>query len=168
MFLLFAVYILHLSLTGFIFNPVVLERTILLREALKFVLPVLLFVFANHLISSLMSGEGTLRSIFINTIGALGPVLVLLPLAVLLSNVLTLNESFVYYFLLAAMAIWTAVLLFVVIKETHNYTGKQAVVNFLLTAMMMAIIVIVILLLYLVFAQVIGFIADLIKEVIYL
>ena len=94
--------------------------------------------------------------------------LVLLPLAVLLSNVLTLNESFVYYFLLAAMAIWTAVLLFVVIKETHNYTGKQAVVNFLLTAMMMAIIVIVILLLYLVFAQVIGFIADLIKEVIYL
>lgn len=168
LFLLFAVYILHLSLTGFIFNPVVLERTILLREALKFVLPVLLFVFANHLISSLMSGEGTLRSIFINTIGALGPVLVLLPLAVLLSNVLTLNESFVYYFLLAAMALWTVVLLFVVIKETHNYTGKQAVVNFLLTAMMMAIIVIVILLLYLVFAQVIGFIADLIKEVIYL
>lgn len=166
--LLFAVYVLHLAGTGFIFNRVVLERTILIREAMKLIIPILLFVFANHLISSLMSGEGTLRSIFINTIGSLGPVIIIMPIAVALSNVLTENENFVYYFLLAAMVIWTVVLLFVVIKETHNYTARQVIVNFILTAMMMAIIVIVALLLYLVFAQVFGFIADLIKEVIYL
>lgn len=159
---------LHLAGTGFIFNRVVLERTILIREAMKLIIPILLFVFANHLISSLMSGEGTLRSIFINTIGSLGPVIIIMPIAVALSNVLTENENFVYYFLLAAMVIWTVVLLFVVIKETHNYTARQVIVNFILTAMMMAIIVIVALLLYLVFAQVFGFIADLIKEVIYL
>ena len=114
-----------------------------------------------------MSGEGSLRSIFINTIGALGPVLVLLPLAVLL-RMFSLKRELRLLFPARGDDALDGVLLFVVIKETHNYTGKQAVVNFLLTAMMMAIIVIVILLLYLVFAQVIGFIADLIKEVIYL
>ncbi|MCK9537301.1 MAG: hypothetical protein M0R05_06980, partial [Bacilli bacterium] len=150
---IFAVYIVHLVATGFLFNPIILERTFLIKEALKIGLPVLLFVIGNHLISSLMSGEGTLRSIFINTVGSLGPVLILLPPAILISNILTYNESFIYYFLVTALMIWVGVLLFVVIKETHNFTFKQTVINLILTLMMMLIIVVVILLVYLVIAQ---------------
>lgn len=162
--LLLIVYIFHITCTGFLFNNVILEKTILLKELMKVLLPIVLFVVANYLISSLMSGEGTMRNIFINTMGSLLPIIIMLPFIVIVSNVLTYNESFIYTFAMAVMFIWTIVLLFVVIKETHNFSGKQTVVNFLLTIFMMLIIIIVLILLYLIVAQVVGFFVDLFKE----
>lgn len=165
--LLLAVYLLSLVGTGFLFTNVVLEKTILIKELSKVVLPIVLFVISNYLISSLMSGEGSFKSIAINTMGSLMPIVIVLPWIVLISNALTLNEGFLYYFPMVVMFIWTFVLLFVVIKETHNYSVGKTIVNFLLTALMMAILVIVLILLYLVFAQLIGFFVDLFKEVVF-
>lgn len=165
--LIIGIYLLSLVFTGFLFTDVVLEKTILVKELTKVILPIALFIISNYLISSLMSGEGSFKSITINTMGSLMPIVVMMPWIILVSNALTLNEGFLYYFPLAVMFIWTGVLLFVVIKETHNYSVKKTIVNFLLTAIMMFVLVIVIILLYLVFAQVIGFFADLFKEVIF-
>ena len=113
-----------------------------------------------------MSGEGSFKSITINTMGSLMPIVVIMPWIILISNALTLNEGFLYYFPLVVMFIWTFILLFVVIKETHNYSIGKTIVNFLLTAIMMFVLVIVLILLYLVFAQLIGFFVDMFKEVI--
>ena len=165
--LLLAIYLASLVFTGFLFTDVVLERTILLKELTKIVLPIALFIVSNYLISSLMSGEGTFRSITINTLGSLMPIVIVMPWIILISNVLTLNEGFLYYFPLVVMFIWTGILLFVVIKETHNFSAKQTIVNLLLTLFMMLVLVIVIILLYLVFAQLFGFNVDLFKEVIF-
>ena len=164
---LLGIYLLSLVGTGFLFTDVVLERTILLKELTKIILPIALFIVSNYLISSLMSGEGTFRTITINTMGSLMPIVIVMPWIVLISNALTLNEGFLYYFPLVVMFIWTGILLFVVIKETHNFSAKQTIVNLLLTAFMMLVLVIVIILLYLVFAQLFGFNVDLIKEVIF-
>ena len=95
------------------------------------------------------------------------PIVIVMPWIILISNALTLNEGFLYYFPLVVMFIWTGILLFVVIKETHNFSAKQTIVNLLLTAFMMLVLVIVIILLYLVFAQLFGFNVDLVKEVIF-
>ena len=165
--LILGIYLLSLVFTGFLFTDVVLERTILLKELTKVILPIALFIVSNYLISSLMSGEGTFRSITINTMGSLMPIVIVMPWIIIISNVLTLNEGFLYYFPLVVMFIWTFVLLFVVIKETHNFSVKQTIVNFLLTALMMLVLIIVIILLYLVFAQLFGFSVDLVKEVIF-
>ncbi len=167
LFLIFLVYIFHITCTGFLFNTVILEKTIILKETLKILLPIGLFIGSNYLISSLMSGDGTMKSIFINTLGALTPIIIMLPFIVIVSNVLTYNESFVYYFALIVMLVWTGVLLFIVIKETHNYTFKQTVVNFILTFLMMFILVVVFILLYLIIYQVVGFFIDLFKEAIF-
>ena len=165
--LILGIYLLSLVGTGFLFTDVVLEKTILLKELTKVVLPIVLFIVSNYLISSLMSGEGTFRSITINTLGSLMPIVIMMPFIILISNVLTLNEGFLYYFPLVVMFIWTFILLFVVIKETHNFSGKQMVVNLILTILMMFILVIVIILLYLVFAQLFGFNVDIFKEVVF-
>ena len=165
--LLLGMYLLSLVFTGFLFTDVVLEKTILLKELTKVVLPIALFIVSNYLISSLMSGEGSFRTITINTMGSMMPIVVMLPWIVLISRALTLNEGFLYYFPMVIMFLWTFVLLFVVIKETHNYSVKKTIVNFLLTAIMMFVLVVVIILLYLVFAQLIGFFTDLFKEVIF-
>ena len=165
--LIFAVYIFHITCTGFLFNNIVLEKTILLKETLKIILPIVLFIISNYLISSLMGGDGTMKAIFVNTLGSLTPVILMLPFIVIVSNVLTYNESFIYYFGLIVMLLWTGILLFVVMKETHNYTFKQTVTNFILTLLMMFILIIVIILLYLIVYQVCGFVVDLFKEVIF-
>ena len=165
--LIIGIYLLSLVFTGFLFTDVVLEKTILVKELTKVVLPIVLFIVSNYLISSLMSGEGSFKSITINTLGSLMPIVVMMPWIILVSNALTLNEGFLYYFPLVVMFIWTGILLFVVIKETHNYSVKKTIVNFLLTALMMFVLVIVIILLYLVFAQLIGFFVDMFKEVIF-
>ena len=167
LFLVFLVYIFHITCTGFLFNNIILEKTILLKETLKIILPIVLFIISNYLISSLMGGDGTMKSIFVNTLGSLTPVIIMLPFIVIISNVLTYNESFIYYFGLIAMLIWTVVLLFVVMKETHNYTFKQTVTNFILTFLMMFILIVVCILLYLIIYQVCGFFVDLVKEAIF-
>ena len=164
---LLGIYLLSLVFTGFLFTDVVLEKTILLKELTKVILPIVLFIVSNYLISSLMSGEGSFKSITINTMGSLMPIIVMMPFIILVSNVLTLNEGFLYYFPLVVMFLWTFVLLFVVIKETHNFSVKKTIVNLLLTLLMMFVLVIVIILLYLVFSQLIGFFVDLFKEVIF-
>jgi hypothetical protein len=166
LFLLFGVYVASLVFSGFIFNPIVLEDTILFNEAMKILLPVLLFVVSNYLMSSLMEGEGTLKATFVNTIGSLTPAFFLLPLAIVLSNVLTQNEGFLYYFTLSAMVGWIGVLLFFVVKETHNYSVTQTIVNLLLTLLMMVVLIVILLMVYLMVLQVSNFLVDIVKEAI--
>ncbi|MFA5006524.1 MAG: YIP1 family protein [Candidatus Izemoplasmatales bacterium] len=164
--LLFGLYVVSMVSTGFVFNGFVIEETILVNEALAIVLPILVFVFANYLMSSLMEGEGTLKATFVNTIGALMPVFLVFPFAILVSNAITLNESFLYTFSIAGMLLWSGVLLFFNIKETHNYSVGQTVVNLFLTVLMMVVLIVVMIMVYLMVLQVANFVGDVVKELI--
>jgi tetratricopeptide (TPR) repeat protein len=130
---LIVLYMIHLLFTGILFTPVILERTVFLEELLKILVPFVTFIFANYLISSLMEGEGTLKAIFINTCGALIPIYIILPIMVLVSNVLTYNEQFIYQFALTIMVSWAVVLLFFSVKDTHTYTIKETIYNIIMT-----------------------------------
>lgn len=165
--LIFGIYILSLVGTGFIFNNVVLEKTILLKEAFKILIPIGLFIVGNYLASSLLEGEGTFKGIFLSTMGSLIPLVIIFPFVILVSNVLTYNESFIYYFGLVIMIGWSAILLFVCNKELHNYTGKQMVLNIIMTILLMLVLLIVLILVYLMVAQVIDFIKDIFTEAIF-
>ena len=164
--LLFGIYIIGMIETGFYFNTVIIEKTILLTEGMKILIPIVLFIVANYLISALMDGEGKFKYIYINTISSLTPIIVIYPFVILISNFLTASESFLYYFLIVAMFIWSGILLFYTIKETHNYSVPQTLVNILLTIFMLLILILVILILYVMGYQVVTFIEDIIKEAI--
>ncbi len=164
--LLIAIYMTHLLLTGLLFTPVVIERTVFIEELFKVLVPFVTFVLGNYLVSSLMEGEGTLKSIFINVLGSLIPVVVILPIMIILSNVLTYNESFIYQFGLSIMVAWSAVLLFFIIKDTHNYSVKETIYNFIMTVLMMIVMIIIAIMVYMMIMQVVEFIFDLFKEVI--
>lgn len=164
--LLFALYILGILFTGFVFNAVIPEETILLKEALSLLLPILIFIVANYLMSSLMEGEGTFRATFVNIVGALMPIFLVYPVVILLSNFITLNESFLYTLPLTVMFAWSAILVFFNVKETHNYTVGQTLVNLLLTLLTMVILILVLIMVYLMVLQVTNFVTDIVKEVI--
>ncbi len=159
-------YLMHLLLTGFLFRTTHLEHLDLSEELFKIIGPFAAFVFANYLSSSLMEGEGTFKSIVTNTSGALIPVYIFLPILILISNGLTLNEGFIYYFGMGVMVLWSFLLLFFMIKDTHNFSVKETIYNILLTLFMMLVMIIVLVMLYMMIVQVIEFILDLIKEVI--
>lgn len=165
--LLFGIYILGLTSTGFIFNNVVIERTILLKEAFKVLIPIGLFIVANYLSSSLLEGEGTFKAIFLTSLASLMPLVIIYPLVILVSNYLTLNESFIYYFGVTIMIAWTAIILLVTNKELHNYTFKKMVLNVIMTILLMLVLLIVVILCYLMIAQVADFVKDIISEVIF-
>jgi len=163
---LMVIYIVHLLFTGMIFRTTAIEDMVFIEEIVKVLIPIVTFVFANYLTSSLMEGEGRLKSIFINTLGALTPVYVILPILVILSNVLTLNEGFIYYFGFTVMFIWLFILLFFMIKDTHNFSVKETILNIILTAFIMIIMIIVAVMFYMMIMQVIDFVTSIIKEVI--
>ena len=157
---------MHLLFTGILFTPVILERTVFLEELFKILVPFVTFILANYLVSSLMEGEGTLKAIFINTCGALIPIYVILPIMILVSNVLTYNEQFIYQFALTIMLSWSLVLLFFSVKDTHNYTVKETIYNIIMTILMMIVMIIIVIMVYMMMMQVVEFIGDLFKEVI--
>ncbi len=163
---LFIIYTVGLVYTGFVFNQVILEETILIKEIFKVLIPFIIFVFSNYLMSSLMEGEGTFKAIFINTTGALMPILIIYPFLILISNYLTLNEGFIYHFGLFIMILWSVILLYFNTKETHNFSVSQTFVNIFLSILFMVIIIIVLLIVYLMITQVSNFLIDIIKEVI--
>jgi hypothetical protein len=153
--------------TGFLFNDVIIERTILLKEAFKIVIPIVAFVVANYLTSSLLEGEGTFRGIFLTTMASLTPIIVIYPFLIIISNFLTYNESFIYYFGITIMLVWSAVLLFIANKELHNYSVKRNIFNFLVTFLLMVVLIIACILVYMIIAQVVSFVSDIVKEVIF-
>jgi len=163
---IFVIYILGMVYNGFIFNDVIIEKTILLTEGIKIVIPIILFIVANYLISSLMDGEGKFKHIYIATISSLTPITIIYPIDILLSNCLTLNEKFIFYFLIVVMLLWSGLLLIYNIKEVHNYTVPQVLVNMLLTLFMVIILILVILIIYVMGYQIFSFVKDIIREVI--
>ncbi|MDY0276676.1 MAG: YIP1 family protein [Acholeplasma sp.] len=152
--------------TGFLFNLNNVNDYGVLKDSVILVGIVLLFVVANYLISSLQSGEGWLRDIYIGTAYSLAPMLFgLIPL-VLLSHVLTINESFIYQMLVLVMRFWTIILIVIVVKEVHNYSIKELIINIVLTIFTMLMIILMAFLIYILSVQMIDYFEGLIREVI--
>lgn len=152
--------------TGFLFNDTNLNTYNVLTSFLSLAGIVILFVFANYLIATLSNGEGWFKDVFIGTAYVLVPYIVLTIPIIILSNVLTLNEIFIFQAILAFRDGWTLILLVLMVMEIHNYEFKELIKNLLLTIFTMAIIVAILLLIYLLVNQMYEYIVGIIKEVI--
>ena len=86
-----------------------------------------------------------------------------LPIA-LLSNLLTLNEVFLHTFSLNLMYAWMGIMLFIMVKEVHNYTFSETVRNVLLTLFTMGLFVLTGYILYVLFNQLFDFVSAIAQE----
>lgn len=163
LFVLFIEYLLLMKYTGFIFNFYNSQIRIGM-EFVKFFGVFGLFVFANYLVSTLYDGEGWLKDVFIATVYALSPLVVFMIPFILLTNVLTLNELVIYQLSVWFMIIYTLILVFIGIKEIHNYEIKETFKNLLLTIFVMLIIILILFIIYVFGSQLWTFLESLIKE----
>jgi sugar lactone lactonase YvrE len=161
-----AVRVGSLYLTGFIFNRYANLSDIRAENELTYTLLFLvLWNAANYLVSTISDGEGRVRDVIIGTAYALFPyALFALPLA-LFSNLLSLNEIFIYQFSQNLIYAWSGLMLFLMVKEIHNYSFSETIRNVLLTLFTMAVMMLTGYILYVLFFQLFDFIGALLREV---
>ncbi|MDR7073228.1 YIP1 family protein [Fictibacillus barbaricus] len=164
--LLLIEFIVSRFYTGFIFMPPASDGTSLLTELLKIAVPLFLFITINYLVSTINDGEGRFKDIYIGTIYALAPYVVFSLPIVLISNILTYNESFLYVFSIRIIYAWCLIILFIMIKEIHNYSVSDTIRNILITLFGMAIMLLVVFIVFVLIDQVYDFVYSIIKEVV--
>ena len=125
-----------------------------------------MFVLCHYLIASIVQGNGTIKHVYISVICSFAPVILFMPIVILLSNFLTLNESFIYSFFKNGLWAWAFILLFFMIKEIQELEVGETIVNILLTALTMILFVAFGFLLYALASQIIDFIKEIFVEVI--
>jgi len=169
-FLLYAwvvvVRVLNPYVTGFIFNRYANPGEIHAEtEVVYTLLFLVLWNAANYLVSTISDGEGRLRDVVIGSAYALFPyALFALPIA-LISNVLSSNEVFLYTFSTNLMWAWTALMLFIMVKEIHNYSFNETVRNVLITLFTMAVMMLTGYIMYVLFFQLFDFITTILREI---
>lgn len=160
------VLVASLYLTGFIFNPHSNPAEIHAENQLTYaLLLILLWNGANYLVSTISDGEGRVRDVVIGSAYALFPYALFALPVVLISNILSENEVFLYTFSMNLITAWTGLMLFLMVKEIHNYSFKETVRNVLLTLFTMAVMMLAGYILYVLFFQLFDFISALVREV---
>ena len=146
--------VLSLYVTGFVFSPYVTSWQIHVETEMVYtVLPILLWNAANYLVATISDGEGRLRHVIIGSAYSLFPyALFALPIA-LISNLLTLNEVFIYNFSTQLMWFWCGMMLVIMVKEIHNYSFSETMRNILTTLFTMAMFLLTGYILYVLFNQ---------------
>lgn len=152
--------------TGFAFNTQDVETISLLKLFALSVLPMLLFVIANYLISSITEGNGKLKHVYIGTICSFTPVLIFYPFIILLSNFIVQSEAFLYTMPTMVMWGWSFALLYMMVKDIQELQFGENNKNIILTILTMILFVAFFFLVYILGKQLYDFIYDLLIEVI--
>lgn len=167
--LLAAYFVLLLSklTTSYIFDPTEASRINPITLLLQYGLPWITWVCANYLISSIMRGQGRLAEVFVGSAFALMPVVLFsLPLAVL-TNVLTLNEKVLVDTGETVILVWTVVLIYIQVKEVHNYELFETGWNIIVSVLFMVGIWVLIFIFAGLSFQVYDFVVQIVREVSY-
>ena len=152
---------------AFIFNTSSLKDSFLTVTAL-FVCATVLWNVGNYMVSTINSGEGSFKNVYIMTAYALTPYWIFTFLKVAVSYLLTDNEAFVLTLLSITAIIWAAALIFTGLIEIHNYSFAETVKNIILTAIAMILAVVAVAIIYLIWTRLASFLRDIGTEVTYI
>jgi tetratricopeptide (TPR) repeat protein len=160
------VRVLSLYITGFVFNPFPSPVYIQFEyEITVTIVALFLWNAANYLVSTISDGEGRIRDVIIGSAYSMFPyVLFALPIAIL-SNVLTLNEVFIYSFSMDIIWFWVGLMLFIMVKEIHNYSFWETVRNVIITLFTIALFLLTGYIIFILFTQLFDFISAIVQEV---
>ncbi len=162
---LIVLQITNLYVTSYIFNQTNVVYVNIFGLIGQIMIPLLLFVGCNYLVSTITGGEGKFKHVYCGTIYALSPYLIfMLPLQIV-SNILTQNESFIYSFGVFVLIVWSGILLYLMIQELHFFTIRGTVKNILVTAVTMFLLVLAAFMFYLLFMQLSDFVVEIFQEV---
>ena len=162
---LFLVSVLAHQLTGFAFNTNRTDELNLWVILFSTVGVFIAFVTCNWAVTTIMDGEGSFGEIWVFSAYALLPLVLFNGALIVLSNVLTLDEATFYYAIQWIGYGWTAICMFIAIREVHQYTLVKTLVTLAITFAGLVIVVVIAAIVYSVFGQLISFISTIWSEI---
>ncbi|GHT94334.1 hypothetical protein FACS1894141_0790 [Spirochaetia bacterium] len=153
--------------TGFVFNTVNTSAGYMyspFRVVLVYVLGFALFVLSNFLIASIKDGRGSFLQIFRAASLALAPIAFFYIPLILLSNILTLQETFIFIFARAMIFSWSGLLVIIMVMQIHDYDFRETLLCLVLTVFAMAVIFIVCIVIYILGKAAVDFFISLFEE----
>jgi tetratricopeptide (TPR) repeat protein len=162
---LFLVSVLAHQLTGFAFNTNRTDELNLWVILCSTVGVFIAFVTCNWAVTTIMDGEGSFGEIWVFSAYALVPLVLFNGALIVLSNVLTLDEATFYYAIQWIGYGWTAICMFIAIREVHQYTLVKTLVTLAITFAGLVIVVVIAAIVYSVFGQLISFISTIWSEI---
>lgn len=160
-------FLLEKYLSGFAFRRVRDGEYAVVTDMVSAVGILLLVILCHYLICSITDGEASLSNVFTAIPYACAPYLLLNPVWILLSHVLTHNEQFLLSLLNFVIYFGCAVLLIVMVREMNAYTYAETVKNILLTLFAILVAAATLFILFVLARQCVNFVTELINEVIY-
>lgn len=156
--------ILDPLLTSYLFNGQNIYNTNLAQIVLFSTAPLFLWILANYFVATVTDGEGRLKDLYVGTIYAMSPYLLLALPVMLISRSLTFNEQFLFTLLQIVMYGWSAILLFRNYSEMHDYSFGETIKNILLTVCAFAAFILAAYVIYMMCSQLFGYLASFFKE----
>lgn len=165
--LFFIVAVFEVLTTGFLHNNKMVKIFNVVPVVIRTIILFFTWVLANWSLCTLFNGEGKMREICVNTAYALCPYIIGKIINIILSNMLTRDESAFLFFVSVVTTCWTVVLLFSGMKTVHQYNFMQTFWSIVFTIVAMVIIIILAVLLVSLFQQVYLFVNALYTEILY-
>ena len=162
---LFVVSILSHQLTGFTFNMNRVEQLNIWVSLCSTIGAFVAFVVCNWAVTTIMDGKGTMKEIFIFCAYSMLPYVIVSGVAIVASNLLTIDESTFYTAIQWIGIGWTAVTMVIALREVHQYSLGKTFLTILFTACGLLIVIVVVAIVYSVFSQLIGFLSTLWSEI---
>ena len=142
-------------------------RPNLLFECATLFVPLISWAVASYLMTTIMDGETMFRESMLAASYALVPyILITVPLT-LLSQILELNQSGLFYSVEAIALGWVVVLIIISLKVMNHFSGGKTLVIILLSLFTVAILWVAVALLYTLCAQFIDFVVQVFTEIRY-
>jgi DNA-binding beta-propeller fold protein YncE len=163
--LYFLIYLIYIYKLGFLFNYRVIADINVVEEILKIFLPFGLWVISNSLVSSIREGEGRFKDVYITTVFSMTPIIIVLPIVTILSQVLTYNEEFIINMLTWVGLGTTIIYFFIMVKETHYYEVKATIGSIFISFFTMIMLLLSSIIIYILLNELFTLIKDIIMEV---
>lgn len=163
--LLFLVRLFEIYQTNFLFAGWDVRKFNITGELLRVYVPFFAWVICNYLVSTINDGEGKFKDIYKGSVYALSPYILFAAPVAILSQGLTLLEAVIYHFLSSLIVVYSAFLMFMMVKEIHGYEIGQSVKNVLLTLAGMLIMALLAFILFGLSSQVTDFAYTIYQEV---
>ena len=148
-------------------STVSVRKANLLLECGKLFVPVLTWILASYLMTTILDGATTIGEAMLYNCLALTPYLLLTIPVTLISRILDLNQAGLYNFLTYAVVIWVVLLMLIGLKNMNDYSMGKTVLIILLTLFTMLGIWATVVLLFTISSQFVTMIKEVYYEVIY-
>jgi len=162
----FLIYLIYIYKLGFLFNNRVIADINISEEMLKIFLPFFLWVISNTLVSSIREGEGRFKDVYISSVFSLAPIIIVLPILTILSQVLTYNEEFIINLITYLGVGLTVIYFFIMVKEIHYYEVKESIGSILISFFTMVMMLLSTIIIYILLSEFFTLIKDIIMEVV--